>query len=741
MNQSDGEANPSISRRKLVATLGATGAALAAGGIWQAFNGNASVVESVYGTSATVDAQEVSFRYAEGLPERTVAQKLRERVSVLDFGAEGNGTSSDSAAIQAAIDFLAGLGGGGVYFPKGEYRLTAALQLPSRITLYAEPGTARMIVSGTGLKVPLLTTAHCETDFTVFATDIHLYGLDFVNDLTLSPGSYFDTYCAWHCANVKHVSMQRCTSHNMGLQYMTHAVRYWGNYWQLLLNNTNPDIDPAVTAGLSPIGGDLNASFLFAENETVVQEQALLQMFRYEFCEYGLIRDNTSVRGAISGWGGSAVIDEGGNLQHYRRCRHVNRVNNRLYEPNALYIINGYMCNDIGNYVERGIDLGIDFEGCFYCTAANNTVKNTGNGSLATFYASIGNKFIGNTCMEDGSAKNINDVFHLGSKWDPSSGNTLIVNKGTGFTNRPGSDECVFAGNELTWLGQEGAGIINVGDFSHYTFRGNKLMNVVFDMNFNNSGNSLISHNEFHITQDVKLDIIDIGDLSGTAAEWTTIEYNTFYVKAKQSAGTSVINLFNNAGQPVKTVIAGNRIYDKNNNIDNDIAYEGASTGASTIHVLIMKQNLMKKLHHKSAKRARILLQLEGNFGLNGKSFPSGDGPPIIDQLGDGVQLASGTKFPYGNLEGKTSEGLIAIHDGFLLADAQQRQASTAYAQGDVVWATVISVDKAYFCVTAGTTGPGGFPGDEETSITDGTAVWRYIGRRQVMAEYGALSF
>jgi polygalacturonase len=44
--------------------------------------------------------------------------KARESVSVKDFGAVGDGTTDDTAAIQAAIDSLSATGGI-VFIPKG----------------------------------------------------------------------------------------------------------------------------------------------------------------------------------------------------------------------------------------------------------------------------------------------------------------------------------------------------------------------------------------------------------------------------------------------------------------------------------------------------------------------------------------------------------------------------------------------------------------------------------------------
>jgi hypothetical protein len=54
----------------------------------------------------------------------TVQAKLREVVSVKDFGAVGDGVTDDSAAIQAALDELTS--GGTLYFPNGTYKLIAS---------------------------------------------------------------------------------------------------------------------------------------------------------------------------------------------------------------------------------------------------------------------------------------------------------------------------------------------------------------------------------------------------------------------------------------------------------------------------------------------------------------------------------------------------------------------------------------------------------------------------------------
>lgn len=56
----------------------------------------------------------------------------RSHVSVMEYGAEGDGTTDDTAAVKAAL--LAG-GGGHVYFPPGHYRLTENFDVPANTTI------------------------------------------------------------------------------------------------------------------------------------------------------------------------------------------------------------------------------------------------------------------------------------------------------------------------------------------------------------------------------------------------------------------------------------------------------------------------------------------------------------------------------------------------------------------------------------------------------------------------------
>jgi hypothetical protein len=83
----------------------------------------------------SMDAANVSYTPA-GVDAVTtnVQAKLRESVSVQDFGAVGDGTTDDTTAIQNALDSLSATGGV-VYAPEGQYRLTAKITIPSFVKL------------------------------------------------------------------------------------------------------------------------------------------------------------------------------------------------------------------------------------------------------------------------------------------------------------------------------------------------------------------------------------------------------------------------------------------------------------------------------------------------------------------------------------------------------------------------------------------------------------------------------
>jgi len=84
-----------------------------------------------------------------GAVTRTALAKMREIISVADFGAVGDGVTDDSAAIQLAATAAAGRS---LYFPGGTYGVTTTITLPAGITVYGDGvgvSTIKKLGSGT----------------------------------------------------------------------------------------------------------------------------------------------------------------------------------------------------------------------------------------------------------------------------------------------------------------------------------------------------------------------------------------------------------------------------------------------------------------------------------------------------------------------------------------------------------------------------------------------------------------
>ena len=108
------------------------------------------LIWSVDGVSGTFSSSNISYLPAGyGAVTTTVQAKLRQTVSVQDFGAVGDGVNDDTAAIQAAINALSAAGvGGTVLLPAGAYKITENLNItwpnstdqnaPGRITIRGE---------------------------------------------------------------------------------------------------------------------------------------------------------------------------------------------------------------------------------------------------------------------------------------------------------------------------------------------------------------------------------------------------------------------------------------------------------------------------------------------------------------------------------------------------------------------------------------------------------------------------
>ena len=90
-----------------------------------------SFVQGETTTSTVADSSAVSYTPAgSGAVATNVQVKLREFISITDFGATGDGVTDDAAAIQAAIDAAFTLEAS-VYVPRGDFYIASSIQLRS----------------------------------------------------------------------------------------------------------------------------------------------------------------------------------------------------------------------------------------------------------------------------------------------------------------------------------------------------------------------------------------------------------------------------------------------------------------------------------------------------------------------------------------------------------------------------------------------------------------------------------
>ena len=193
-----------------------------------------------------------------GAVSRTVTAKFGEVVSVKDFNAKGDGSTDDTAACQAALDSLAGVGGE-VLFPAGRYYLASPLVLRTThsglrlrgaafgagSTLYAPTtlyaNTAAVITATSGPNQPTVATPLYSVEFKDLGVTCqnglshdHLFQLD-------SIFKFLFDHCTWSgvLAGKDNVQLSNAVDTTFLNCYMAGAGRYGVNAGHIRASNLN----------------------------------------------------------------------------------------------------------------------------------------------------------------------------------------------------------------------------------------------------------------------------------------------------------------------------------------------------------------------------------------------------------------------------------------------------------------------------------------------------------------------
>jgi polygalacturonase len=116
------------------------------------------------GTSSLTATPAANVGFAQqgaGAIPRNVDLKLRESVSVGDFGATGNGVTDDTAAIQAAVASFSSAGT--LVFPAGVYSITDTVALETGLVSLRFESGARILYAG-GASKPALVLGKADVD-------------------------------------------------------------------------------------------------------------------------------------------------------------------------------------------------------------------------------------------------------------------------------------------------------------------------------------------------------------------------------------------------------------------------------------------------------------------------------------------------------------------------------------------------------------------------------------------------
>lgn len=103
------------------------------------------------------------IRTTTGTTDRALVSKLSDWASVKDYGAQGNGSSDDAAAINTAITNLNNAGGGVLYFPPGTYIIETSIIIRSNVILQGAGRGSTILLGKAGTTHTIVKTLNFDS--------------------------------------------------------------------------------------------------------------------------------------------------------------------------------------------------------------------------------------------------------------------------------------------------------------------------------------------------------------------------------------------------------------------------------------------------------------------------------------------------------------------------------------------------------------------------------------------------
>ena len=208
--------------------------------------------------------QDTFTQAGSGAVTRNLQDKVREIVSVKDFGAVGNGTTDDIVAIQAAVDYASSLYGAEVFFPCGNYKITSPIlqRSGSNITLRGQGN----LQGGTNI---IATGAYFIKTADLLYNSINFYHLTFVGlrngtqsfwDQSAGGSWGFSTMEGCYIVNVPIFDVLTTGAHILNNNFLNeHTLRFRGGDYYIWNNFMGYD-DQDTTKGAGDAFVEIYAS-------------------------------------------------------------------------------------------------------------------------------------------------------------------------------------------------------------------------------------------------------------------------------------------------------------------------------------------------------------------------------------------------------------------------------------------------------------------------------------------------